>query len=96
MRTTRVPPSLCPICGHFLDAASSITDPEGTPNPGDVSLCIGCGFRLMFDQQLRLRLPTVAEQRETEGHPDVRMTQAALRHMHATIGRPPGKRTGHA
>lgn len=49
--------STCPGCGQALNAS---VDPKerGGPRPNDVSMCVGCGTILQFDQQLRLKAMT--------------------------------------
>ncbi len=52
---TRLPPSLCPHCGYFADAASpSDQNPGAVPKPGDFTLCFRCGEVLHFDDQMRM------------------------------------------
>lgn len=55
--------SICPRCGHMLNATSDPKD-RGAPRPGDFSLCIECGEILRFDRQLRLKpvTPEMIEQ----------------------------------
>lgn len=97
MITTRTPVVLCPLCGHTLDAASSVTNPDERPDPGDFSVCIGCAGVLRFDDQRRLTLPRAGE---VEGamreDPDIRraidVSIRAIRHLHATVGPPPWSR----
>jgi len=36
------------------------------PAPGDVTLCIRCGCAMIYDDDLRFRMPTVAELHELE------------------------------
>jgi hypothetical protein len=52
--------SICPGCGHRLNASSDPKD-RGMPRPGDLSLCIDCGTILRFDWQLRLKVVTPEE-----------------------------------
>ncbi len=46
----------CPTCGADLNAATAMSDPESSPSPGDLSLCIKCGELLVFDQDIKLAL----------------------------------------
>lgn len=50
----------CPACSHPLDAAG---DPggRGSPDGGDVSVCINCGAFLTFNPDLTLRLVSLFE-----------------------------------
>lgn len=44
----------CPCCKKLLDCA---TDINGTakPNPGDISVCIGCGVILVYSEDMALK-----------------------------------------
>lgn len=92
MRTTRTPVVLCPKCGHTLNAASSIYDPEARPSPGDCTICIECASILLFDFQLRPVLANAAElasmREDPEAWDDVSRTVAAVKAMHCAIGKP--------
>lgn len=55
MKTTRVKPSLCPLCGHMLSAASSITNPRAAPKPGDTTVCISCALVFVFELDMTIR-----------------------------------------
>lgn len=59
MLTTRVLLSPCPYCGAPNDAATSLE--SGTPNPGDVSICLFCTSILVFADDLRQRVMTPQE-----------------------------------
>ena len=49
-----VPPNPCLSCGHVNDGALSL-DSEQRPKPGDVTLCVRCGFVMSFDENLSTR-----------------------------------------
>ena len=55
-RSARIPLGACPICGHEIDAASTISEPGifAEPNPGDYTACIKCGGWLKFGPKLKL------------------------------------------
>ncbi|HEY1878489.1 MAG TPA: hypothetical protein VGG68_01005 [Caulobacteraceae bacterium] len=56
---TRLPIDHCPYCGKPHDSATN-ADPgrdERPPEPGDASMCIGCGSMLIFDDDLKLSKP---------------------------------------
>jgi hypothetical protein len=89
----RTAPSPCTNCGEMLDAASAVnevgrwphnnqrrfamTDNE-RPTPGrSVSVCIRCGHLMAFDNELRLRDLTSAEQIAIAGNPVLLAIQAA-------------------
>jgi hypothetical protein len=67
-KTTRTPACRCPYCGRKLSAASHFSE-EVAPHPGDISICIGCGEVLLFDEGLRVRRPTTAELIELQMRP---------------------------
>ena len=52
--------NVCRKCLKPLDAATH-ADGKSTPNAGDVSICFYCGTLSLYDDQLRLRQPTVDE-----------------------------------
>lgn len=61
----RTKPDRCPDCGKTIDAAGNASlDETGPPSPGDWSLCFACSAVLVFDENLRVRRPTLAEQAE--------------------------------
>jgi len=64
----RMPESPCTSCGKILDAANAISeDGAGKPDPGDATVCLMCGHIMVFDDNLRLRDPTAAEQENFAG-----------------------------
>ncbi len=100
MLTTRVPASLCPVCGYMLDSVESITNPDDKPDPGDFTVCMGCARVLQFDDRLIPFLPLAdalecAFRDDPDARRAVEVTVRAIRHMHATVG-PPGRQRGKA
>src|SRR4051812_16227606 len=66
--STRVAPSPCPNCGHVLDAATS--ESALPPEPGDITVCVGCSTILVFEDGMKLALPSPALLDELiAGHP---------------------------
>jgi len=66
--------SRCPSCGYLLDAATPLK--AGTkPAPGDISLCAMCGVWLVYDEKLRSRRATPAEETEIRAHPKLRLAE---------------------
>lgn len=60
MKTTKLPDDHCPYCGTLLRAATSaIGDHE--PQFGAPTLCIGCGYVLIFTEENRVREPHPGE-----------------------------------
>lgn len=54
---TETPESTCCECGHKVNMASG----EGTPSPGDFSLCIECASLNVFSDGITFRQPTLDE-----------------------------------
>lgn len=88
----RLAPSPCTNCGEMLDAASAVKEvgrwPHNNrrrfkmrdnerPTPGCPSVCIRCGHLMAFDNELRLRELTPAEQIEIAGNPVLLAIQEA-------------------
>lgn len=59
-----ISPDRCPECAAPFDCATNVDGP-GAPEPGDWTVCIHCAAVLVFDEQLRHRLPTPAERADT-------------------------------
>lgn len=59
-KTTRTPIVHCPQCNHAFNAATNV-DGIASPNPGDLSVCIGCGCALEFGQGYSLKALSAAE-----------------------------------
>ena len=54
--TTRHPPCPCPACGKSVDAATFVGKEHARAKPGDISICLYCGTRLVFTRTMRVRL----------------------------------------
>lgn len=56
----------CPACGLEIDGA---TNPWGdrAPYTGAATMCIGCGAWSIFDANMQLRPPTLAEFKRLSG-----------------------------
>lgn len=72
----RMPMTVCISCRKELDAASGV-GVEAKPEPGDVTVCIGCGHIMVFADDLRLRNPKDDEMREIAGRPEIIAIQKA-------------------
>lgn len=59
-RTHSLRPSLCPVCGEFLNAATGAAGADA-PHEGDHTVCIACGAMLAFGEAMALRVLTEAE-----------------------------------
>ena len=90
--TYRIPrPSLCPSCGHLLNAAGIVDPHEPTwraPEGGDTTVCAACAAVLVFQPDLSLRNATPLELAELLADPDVLRTIAAIREGWRVLGRP--------
>lgn len=60
-------------------------DAAARPKSGDLSMCWYCGTIAFYDDELRLREPTVAEVDEAIIHPDVQRALSALWNHHVAI-----------
>jgi hypothetical protein len=79
MKTTRVPAERCIGCGEENDTASNID--QQTPSPGDLSICIKCGYLSIFTKDLRHRPLTVKELEEASADPRIQIIQMVRRHV---------------
>lgn len=70
-----IPASPCLNCGSLLDAATQPDDPSLQPKPGELTMCTYCGAILVFDEEMRHRLPTPEENEQIERDPRVRNTR---------------------
>lgn len=87
-KTSRMPQARCLACSLPIDAASGIVDKQARntlqPKPGDLSICIRCGYIARFDKKLRLRRLTKSELEQCAA--DERLVQAtyAIANMRKT------------
>lgn len=51
----------CPQCNKLLTASTAADGSDRLPEPGDFTMCVYCGTILIFDDELRQRLPTSDE-----------------------------------
>lgn len=82
--------SVCPWCGKTNELGTKIQGGAGGPQPGSLSICIGCGEIGVFGPapDLALRRPTEAEQFAWSMDPEFRQASRArvLLRMHADLG----------
>jgi hypothetical protein len=58
----RTPVSRCPHCGYRMDAVSQIgVERPPRPEPGDLTVCFGCGEALQFGPRLAMQKITAAQ-----------------------------------
>lgn len=62
MKTTKIPNNSCPKCSARIEFATAAPgpgmDPEASPQPGDLTICINCSTFLIFEKDLSLSLMT--------------------------------------
>ena len=80
--SAKIQSSVCPNCGCRLNAAAPFDD-EGTPRPGDASICIECGHLCIFTKDMSLRHPTSEEIIKLAGHKGLVAASSALAQLHA-------------
>jgi hypothetical protein len=56
----RITPCQCLRCGKRLDSATPMNGAI-TPAPGDISICLGCGHVMAYDDDLMFRELTAKE-----------------------------------
>jgi hypothetical protein len=83
---THHPEQKCPACQHAISWTTAANKPGSpTPKPGEVSICIFCTAILIFDEQLKLRLPTRDELAEWYHHPEVVLARKKIRDHNAAL-----------
>lgn len=60
-RSRDIPEQKCPVCSCRLNATTAYSDPESTPDPGDVTVCIQCNTVLIFREGFKVEQPTNTE-----------------------------------
>lgn len=80
----RTEPSLCLNCKSSLDAAAML-DGDSAPSPGDFTVCVDCGYVMVFADDLSFRELTHEELLEANDDPDVRMVVRAVIARHEAV-----------
>jgi Zn ribbon nucleic-acid-binding protein len=76
--STAIPAAKCPKCGYFMDATCEAYNYGGRrPRPGDISMCLGCGYASIFNDDLTRREPTKEEALTISLLPEVMKAQIA-------------------
>ena len=76
--STAIPPGDCPECGYHIDSTCAAYNYDGkTPNPGDISMCLSCGYASVFADDLSRRRPTKEESEIIWNSPEVKKAQRA-------------------
>lgn len=68
----------CPGCGGTMDAIVGVTT-DKPPDPGDCTMCSGCGSLCMFKKDLDLRLLSEEEERVVLSRSEIRRVVFAHR-----------------
>jgi hypothetical protein len=51
---------VCQVCGYEFDCASAPYDGNRVrPKPGDLTICLKCGELYMYDENMRVVMPTI-------------------------------------
>lgn len=80
MKETVVPKCSCPYCGIITDRAGSANG-ENTPVGGSISICVECTEISLFDDDLTIRRPDLAELTSIQRSavwPEVERARAAI------------------
>jgi Zn ribbon nucleic-acid-binding protein len=76
--STRIPPGECPECGYHIDSTSAAYNYGGQkPSPGDISMCLSCGYASIFAADLSRRRPNKEESEAIMRSPEVKKAQRA-------------------
>lgn len=79
MRHAKLPACSCPNCGKNLDQTTCLADRE-TPEPGDLTICIGCAEVLEFGPDMALHI-TDSKHLDADYQESIKMAQERIRKM---------------
>ena len=54
-------PTVCPHCGHGVNAGGRLHGEVEMPQPGDWTVCLHCAKPSVFTEEMEMRKPTVPE-----------------------------------
>jgi hypothetical protein len=74
-----LPFDACLNCGKRIDAAARVRDDE-RPEPGDITVCLGCGHLMAYADDMTLRELTGEEIVEIAGDPEIIEAQHFIAH----------------
>ena len=73
----KLPIQLCLNCGRKSECCSTTEQNwQKAPVEGDITICVGCGYVMAFDKDLRFRVLTIAEQAAVFSDPHVQRALA--------------------
>ena len=83
----RLDSSPCPQCGYFTDAASATNKNEENhmPSDGDIAICFSCANFNIYNENLKLRLPTVEEYLAIKDDAPIVLAQEAIRRLRGIL-----------
>jgi len=79
-----MPDDNCPKCSKFINAATAV-EGDSRPEPGDVTVCIGCSGMLQYDSNMKLKelslqeLASMDDEARTELLKAVAIVQSMMR-----------------
>lgn len=79
------PKCFCPKCGYKFDRASKVYG-EGTPKPGDITLCLKCGHVMVFGPGMVVREPTSEEQASIAQDERITRARSAIQKLKHQMG----------
>ena len=77
-----LPLSPCLGCGYGMDAATDVEGTSTPPSPGDVAICLNCGYIALYDDGMKLRDLTSDEMYEVAGDPMILAAQKVRAAFH--------------
>lgn len=72
-----MPVSTCPHCHIEMTGAMNVSA-DDAPSPGDATICLYCGGWSIFDDELRMRLPSEQEFAEIKADEDAHRAEVAV------------------
>lgn len=86
MKDTKIPEQKCPYCGYMMDETSSAFG-DYDPGAGAMSICFECVKVSIFDDDLKLRLPTPEEEFIILTFPAIKRAQEGIQYVKRKMAR---------
>ena len=80
VKTYPTPVTPCPGCNDPIEFATGVSMGSPGPEPGDATVCVGCGVMAIFKDDMQLRLATEEDLTDLDEH-----TKRMLRRAHAVV-----------